>query len=124
MGDNYFFLIADIVISFYIIIRNYFWNRKPVKKFEEVIFSVALFIYLVSSLIGIGIELGSNIEDKTSYETIDDNKVIVSIYEGNFLVMDCEVKDNILYIKRGKYHFMDMTMSEIAYNEYEKVVCK
>ena len=68
-------------------------------------FAIALGIYLLNSLVGISQILNRQISEKRFYEVIDNNKVVITNYEGKFLVMDCGVQGGILKIKKGKYYF-------------------
>lgn len=41
---------------------------------------------------GIAIKMDYEISDKKSYEVIEQNRAIVSNYNGKFVVMDCEIQ--------------------------------
>lgn len=118
------FLTSDIILSYFLIVRNCFRKDKLLKKLEKTVFNLALGIYLLNISIGISVELNRQISDKRLYEVIDNNKVVITNYDGKFLVMDCNVQGETLYIEKGKYSFIEMTDVDIKYNEYEDVQCK
>lgn len=118
------FLISDIVLAYFFILRNYFKKDKPLMKLGKIVFALVLGIYLFDTSIGISLFLNSQISDKRSYEVIDNNKVVITIYGERFLVMDCDVQGEILYIEKGKYSFIEITGVDIEYHEYEDVQCK
>lgn len=126
--DNYvtiiMFLIADIVIAYFIIIRKFFGENKKYGKIEEVIFTIALLLYISSLVVEIAIRMSYKISDKKTYEIIEQNKAIISSYDGKFVVMDCEVQDEIIILKKGTYSIEEMTGVPITYHEYQKVVCE
>lgn len=126
--DNYVtimvFLISDIILAYFFILRKYFRKDKPLIKLEKIVFALVLGIYLFSTSIGVLIALNSQISDKRFYEVIDNNKVVITNYEGKFLVMDCEVQGELLYIEKGKYSFIEMTGVDIKYCEYKNVECE
>lgn len=116
------FLISDIVLAYFFILRVYFRKKMFLTKVEKVVFTLALGIYLLNSIIGITQVLNTKISDKKSYEMIGNDKVVITNYEGKFLVMDCEIQGKVLKIKeKGKYSFIEMTNVEVQYNKYENV---
>lgn len=123
--DNYVtlivFLIADIILGYFFILRRYLKNDKLLSRVEKLVFSFVLGIYLIDSVIGISIGLNRQISDKKDYEVIDNNKVVITTYEGKFLVMDCDVQEEVLYIKKGEYAFIEMSDVSIKYHEYKDV---
>lgn len=118
------FLTSDILLSYFLIVRNCFRKDKSLKKLEKTVFKLALVIYLINISVGISVGLNRQISDKRLYEVIDNNKVVITNYDGKFLVMDCNVQGETLYIKKGKYSFIEMTDVDIKYNEYKDVQCK
>ena len=126
--DNYiaiiFFLIVDIIIAYFLIIKDFFSPKKIYNKIEKNIFSIALFIYLVDACMGVLLALSADVSDKKDYELISENKVIVTEYEGMFLVMDCDVIEENLNIKRGKYSFIEMKDVIISYYVFDDVICE
>ncbi|MCM1399191.1 MAG: hypothetical protein NC225_06870 [Clostridium sp.] len=64
------------------------------------------------------------INDKVAYEVIEQNRAIVSNYEGKFVVMNCEIQDEIIILKKGTYSLEEMTGVSITYHKYEKVICE
>jgi len=126
--DNYFvvvtLLIVDIVIVYFVIIRGAFGNKRRLNKFEKILFSLALGIYVLNVTIGIGIKMDYQIDDKKAYEVIEQNKAVVAIYDGKFVVIDCEIKDETIILEKGKYSLQEMTGVSITYHEYEDVEFK
>lgn len=65
--------------------------------------------------------MNRGIEDKRDYEIINNDKVVVTTYEGKFLVMDCEIEEQTLYIEKGNYSFTEMSGVDIKYVKFEDV---
>lgn len=126
--DNYItiiiFLIADVIIAYFLIIRNYFWYEKPYKRIEKILLSLAMIIYAIDTAAGVSIALSYQIGDKKSYEVIENNRVIVSTYDGKFVVMNCEIQEEWLLIEKGTYSLEEMAGLKITYHEYDEVICK
>ncbi len=126
--DNYFVVIAllvvDIVIVYFVIIRGAFGNKKRINKFEKILFSLALGIYVLNVTVGIGIKMNYQIDDKKAYEVIEQNKAVVAIYNEKFVVIDCEIDGDTIILEKGKYSLQEMTGVSITYHEYEKVEFK
>jgi len=107
-----------------VIIRGAFGNKRRLNKFEKILFSLALGIYVLNVTIGIGIKMDYQIDDKKAYEVIEQNKAVVAIYDGKFVVIDCEIKDETIILEKGKYSLQEMTGVSITYHEYEDVEFK
>ena len=127
--DNYFtiglFLIVDIILAYFFILRNRIKKIKKYTRMEKIIFTMAMSIYLIEVSLGIWLVLASDISDKKIYEVIkSDNKVIVEEYNGRFIIMNCEINDDKLLIEKAKYSFIDITGVEITYCKYKDVECK
>lgn len=126
--DNYatigVFLIVDIVIAYFIIIRNFFWKNKKYSVCGKIILAIALILYVLNVAIGITIKINYEIADKKEYEVIEQNRAIVSNYDGKFVVMSCEIQDETIILKKGTYSLEDMTGVSITYHKYEKVICE
>lgn len=126
--DNYFvvvvLLIVDIVIVYFVIIRGAFGNKTRLNKLEKVIFSLALMLYVLNVTVGIGIKMNYQIDDKKRYEVIEQNKAVVAIYDGKFVVIDCEIEGDKIILEKGKYSLQEMTGVSLTYHEYEKVEFK
>lgn len=118
------FIVADIVIAYFIIIRPFFYEKKKYHKAENVILSIALLIYILSTSMGIAIKLNYDISDKKAYEIIEQERAIISNYDGKFVVMDCEIQDETIILKKGTFSLEEMTGVSITYHEYEKVICE
>lgn len=50
--------------------------------------------------------------------------ILVSNYDGKFVVMSCEIQDETIILKKGTYSLEDMTGVSITYHKYEKVICE
>ncbi len=126
--DNYWtvaiLLVADIIISYSVIIRKYFCGNKPYKKFEKVLFVIAVAIYISNVSTGIMVKMNYEINDKKTYEVIGHDKVMISSFDDKFVVMNCEIEDDILVLKKGKYDLIDMRGVSITYREYKDVICE
>lgn len=126
--DNYvtigMFLIVDILIAYFIIIRNFFWKKKKYNIVEKIILAIALLLYVLNVATGIVIKIDYEISDKKAYEVIEQNRAIVSNYDGKFVVMDCEIQGETIILKKGTYSLEEMTGVSITYHKYEKVICE
>lgn len=126
--DNYviigLILIIDIVIAYFIIIRNFFWKNKKFSICERTVLAIALICYILIVAIGITIKTNYDIADKKEYEVIEQNRAIVSHYDGKFVVMSCEIQDETIILKKGTYSLEDMTGVSITYHKYENVICE
>lgn len=118
------FGVTDILIAYFIIIRDFFWKKRKYNLIEKMALSIALLIYALSTAVGIVIKINYEISDKKVYEVIKPDKVIVSNYEGKFVLMNCEIQDEMLILKRGTYSLEEMTGISITSYKYEKVVCE
>ena len=118
------FIISDVIIAYFLIVKRFFWNREKVDKVKTMIFAIALGIYLVDMFMGMGIIVNTGIADKKSYEMLGKNNAIITEYNGLFLVMNCKVVNKSLIIKKGKYHFEEMTDKEIEYVDFDEVSCR
>lgn len=92
-------------------------------RWEAIVFLLAFIIFSIDVSIGASVIFNNDISDKRFYEVIDDDKVVITNYEGKFLVMDCDVEGETLYIEKGKYSFIEMTDVDIKYKKYEDVQC-
>lgn len=126
--DNYVtlgvFLVADILIAYFVIIRNFFFGKKKFNKIEKGVLAIALLIYMLNTAIGVTIKMNYDISDKKSYEVIEQNRAILSNYDGKFVVMDCEIQGETIILKKGTYSLEEMTGVSITYHKYEKAICE
>lgn len=126
--DNYVtmgvILIVDIVIAYFIIIRNFFWKNKEYNMAGKIVLAIALILYVLDAAIGIGIKISYKIDDKKAYEVIEQNRAIVSDYDGKFVVMNCEIQGETLILKKGTYSLEEITGVSITYHKYEEVICE
>ena len=120
--DNYVtiivFLIVDLVIAYFIIIRSFFWKNRKYNIVEKIVLSIALLLYVMNVATGIAIKMDYEISDKKSYEVIEQN------YDGKFVVMDCKIQGETIVLKKGTYSLEEMTGVSITYHKYEKVICE
>ncbi len=126
--DNYVtlgvFLVADILIAYFVIIRNFFFGKKKFNKIEKGVLAIALLIYMLNTAIGVTIKMNYDISDKKSYEVIEQNRAILSNYDGKFVVMDCEIQGETIILRKGTYSLEEMTGVSITYHKYEKAICE
>lgn len=126
--DNYVliivFLVVDILIAYFIIIRNFFWKKKKYNKVEKIIFSITLLLYILNISTGFTIKINYEISDKRAYEVIEQNRAIISNYDGKFVVMNCKIQDETIILIKGSYSLEEMTGVSITYHEYSKVICE
>ena len=104
--------------------RNFFWKNKKYSVCGKIILAIALILYVLNVAIGITIKINYEIADKKEYEVIEQNRAIVSNYDGKFVVMSCEIQDETIILKKGTYSLEDMTGVSITYHKYEKVICE
>lgn len=73
--DNYVtiivLLIADIMIAYFIIIRNFFWKNRKYNIVEKIVLSIVLLLYVINVATGIAIKMEYEISDKKSYELLN-----------------------------------------------------
>lgn len=126
--DNYVtlgvFLVTDILIAYFVIIRNFFFGKRKFNKIEKGVLAIALLIYMLNTAIGVTIKMNYDISDKKSYEVIEQNRAILSNYDGKFVVMDCEIQGETIILKKGTYSLEEMTGVSITYHKYEKAICE
>lgn len=126
--DNYVtiivFLIVDLIIAYFIIIRNFFWKNRKYNKVEKIVLLIALLLFVMNVATGIAIKMDYDISDKKSYEVIEQNRAIVSNYDDKFVVMDCEIQGETIVLKKGTYSLEEMTGVSITYHKYKKVICE
>lgn len=120
----FIFLIADIIIAFFIVIRKNFWKDKKLKKWETRILLMSLLIFFIDFAIGFTLMLQSNVRDKKTYEFLDYNKVIVSVYDGKFVTMNCEIEGGTLHISKGECAFHEIEDADIIYYRFKEVICE
>ena len=106
------------------------WLRKIVDNYVTIIvflivdLVIALLLYVMNVATGIAIKMDYEISDKKSYEVIEQNRAIVSSYDGKFVVMDCKIQGETIVLKKGTYSLEEMTGVSITYHKYEKVICE
>lgn len=115
---------ADLIILFWGIIRPLFGEKLKCRTSSAIIFSVALIIFMGDVGGGFLMQLNYKISNKKSYEVFEENNVIITNYEGKFLVMPCEIKDNTLIIRKGEYSLQEMKGQKITYQKYDSVICE
>ena len=82
---------------------------------------IALFVLV--HIWELGVILNFTVADRTDYEIINGNKVIIADYEGSFVVMDCVIEGENLYIDKGRYDIIEMNNTSIEYKNFNKVKC-
>ena len=109
------------LLSYYFVVKD----MKKLSKVDETIFSVVLSGFILIVCLGVGNQLSANVEDISKYEMINNELVVVSDYEGKFVVMECYVDDdNVLYINKGNYKLIEETDVMIFYNKFKDVECE
>lgn len=115
---------ADLIILFWGIIRPFCGEKSKCRTSSAIIFGVALIIFMGDVGGGFLMQLNYKISNKKSYEVFEENNVIITNYEGKFLVMPCEIKDNTLIIRKGEYSLQEMKGQKITYQKYDSVICE
>ena len=64
---------------------------------------IAFIICIFNIITGFITKINYDISDKKSYEVIEQNRAIISDYNGKFVVMKCEIQDETIILKRGTY---------------------
>ncbi len=84
-----------------------------------VILGVIYLLFVAFGIHGVAIK---GIEDKKCYEMVGNNQVVLTEYDGKFLVMDCEIVNDILYIFNDDYVFVEKTEKPLKLKKYRKVL--
>lgn len=116
-------LLADVMLIHFIYNKKFFVKGTILKKWERRILGVSVAVFLLLICCGFAVTANYGIEDVRQYEVIDGTQAIVSVYEGNLVVMDCEIREETLYLKKGVYRIETMANHTITYREFAKVVC-
>lgn len=87
-----------------------------------IVFLTGLYAVIVS--ISLVLELRLDVSDKTMYETIDEQYVIVAEYENMFVLMECETEENTIKIHKGYYMLTEMENKIIRNQEYSRCICE
>lgn len=118
----YMFLMEKF--CFYIINKD---TKKEVKfiDFKSGLFEclMSLILIFVIPLFGFGFSKRWDIENLKEYRIIDDNKAIVYTTNDYYVVLDCEEKDDVLYLKKG-YETKITGDVKSKLKEYKKVIIK
>lgn len=113
--------IDALVLAYFLTIRDMIRVNQVCTRLEKGIFGIAFLIYLLIMVIWALIFWNRGIENKRDYEIINKNKVVITTYEGKFLVMDCKIDGQRLYIEKGNYSFMEMSGFNMEYVKFEDV---
>lgn len=114
--------VSDLLITYFLIVRVF--SKKKYNKVENVIFTATFLIYAINVIVGIAIRINYDISDKKTYEVIENNRAVVSTYDGKFVVMDCKIQGETIILTKGTYRIEDMTDVTITYHNYDKVICE
>lgn len=117
-------LISSVILAYFLSLRSVICKWKEYKGPEKILLAVASMIVIINIAVGITSVLTIDISDKKKYEVIEDNRAVVSCYEGKFVVMDCKIQGETLILNKGTYRLEEMTGKSIRYHQYEKVVCE
>lgn len=118
------FAISDLIISFYLFISKSFQKMKriKVKNFEIIILTIATIIFAINISIGLGSIASRDISNKRKYEVLNNQRVIIAVYNNQFVVMNCKIKDKELFIKKNEgYELIDMKGKRVNYIKFEEV---
>lgn len=124
IGIVIFLLIVDLIITYFFILRDHFIKKKMYGKIEKIIMGTALFVFLIIFFSGVSISLNNQIEDKKIYEIIEEDQVIVANYDGKFVIMECEIQEDVLIIKKGSYHLGEIVGVKVTQQQFEEVLCE
>lgn len=123
-------LVADLILTYYFIRDKGFpkegdANNKKALRLARV--SLGVFYSVV--IIGMMIAVFSGVRQKKWYEIINDNKAIISAFDGKYVVLDCEIisynkDEDILKLRKGKYSLIGMTELPIVYHKFSEVSCE
>lgn len=80
--------------------KEFLLEKKKYNVGEKIILAIALLLYVLNVATGIAIKIDYEISDKKAYEVIEQNRAIVSNYDGKFVVMDCEIQGETIIKKR------------------------
>jgi len=96
------------------------------KEWQIKVFITFIIIQSIIILFGISTYLETSINDKKTYEVINKDKVIITEYEGKFLVLNCDIdtSNEKLTIYKGEYEFIEMMGNKITTKEYKEVLVK
>lgn len=118
------FLLSDIVIAYFVILRNEVKKNGKYRKAEKIIAAAAMLLYLLDIAAGISMKMNDRVEDKKKYEIIGTDRAIVSVYEGRFVVMNCKIQGETMILEKGTYQLEQMTGVPIEYKEFTYVICE
>lgn len=96
------------------------------QKAKKVIWIVSVAVYIVLYLPFIcraAYVVTFGPEKISTYEFMDDN-VVVSKYGGSLVLMDCEVTNETLVIRKGKCHFRRISGSNLNQRTFKTVICR
>ena len=114
-------LAVDLIVVYLIILRGVFKKRNNSGIIISIVFLICVFLYILQGIFSATLPLFIDISNKRNYEIIDGNQVIVDVYDGRFLVMNCKIEDGNLFIEKGKYSFVEMERNDIRYLKFENV---
>lgn len=116
--------IADVIIAYYLVIKRLLSCNNNANTYQHIILGISLVLYISNVFMGISQIIRNDISDKVKYEMINNNTVVVTVYDGKFLCMDCEIEEKNLNISRAQYKFIDMENVSVTYYEFDKVICE
>lgn len=99
-------------------------NFNSWKKAKKCIIVFLMGLYVVIVSINLALELRMDVSDKTMYETIDEQYVIVAEYKNMFVLMECETEENTIKIHKGYYTLAEMENKIIRSKEYSRCICE
>ena len=109
---------AVIVNSFLKILNDKSYCKKNVR---HIFILIAMVYYFGKVLFTIALLLNQDVSNTKTYETISE---IVAEYESRFVVMECDVEEEVLRIHKGEYRIVDMQDKPIKSRTYVKCICE
>lgn len=109
-----FYLITYIILAIIILVDKV--NKKHAILGLTIVHVGFLLVFLVTIFFG-------QSKLPTTYEMIDNNQVIVSVYQGKFVVMNSEVDEskNSISIEKGNYYLVDIDEVHVKTRTFDLV---
>lgn len=116
-------MLAVVVVSYYLVIGDSDKIKKGTEK-RFVVFMISTMILLFNISFGTYFQMKYDADDKNDYEIWENNKVIVSNNTNIFVLMDYEIQDETLIIKKGSFEIKKDIEGSITYYKFEEVRCE
>jgi|GEM_PF-1526994 hypothetical protein len=107
------FLISFIVLIFIL------FEKSISEKIKKIVHSFYFFVYTIL----IGYHLIIIFSNRFEILKIDaKDKVVITIYQGRYLIMDCNIEDKELEIHKDSYNFIEINSDKIEKIQYIKFI--